>query len=248
MERPRHLPNRPEEPHAPASPESAGGVVVPFPYRVDGPAGAVHPLHGDLASLADHLARHILARDARTALVAAHPWLAGTDPFASDATAERFLSHRAQDPAFDAAARAYTRVVQIALTEAAALGWTVQVDRLTTVHLDSAGLLVVVGSGTVRTAFFPGIDRVATDLELRHESRNERAAREARERRWSGDEHHYYRVFRPAMRTVRRFPASGVRGDAQYGALKRVLPKLSELGLAEWQSMRARLGHAAMTR
>lgn len=219
---------------------------APFPYQVDGPGGEIYPVHGDLAVFAEHLARHALGTDARAALVCAHPELKDIDPFASDAAAERFLSHRAHDAAFETAAAAYTRVVQQALVEAEALDWSVRVDRLTSVHLDSSGLLVVVGGGTVRTAFFPGVDRVAIDLALRHESRNERAAREAREHKWSGDERYYYRVFRPALRTVRRFPATSVRGDAQYGALKRVLPKLSELELADWQSMRARLGHAPM--
>lgn len=240
--------------------KAADGAVVAFPYcavRASDPADGTRaveeppgrgniPLHGDLRVLSDHMARHLLETSARAALVAAHPWLREIDVFASTAAAERYLSHHAHDPSFEAVARAYTRIVQSALDEALVLGWSVQVDRRTSVYLDSAGMLVLVGGGIVRTAFIPGVDHVHVDIEMRHESRNERIAREARERRWSGDERYFYRVFRPALRTIRRFPTTGVRGDAQYGALKRVLPALADLRIGAWQALRTRLGHARM--
>jgi hypothetical protein len=255
MERPRPLPTRSEDHASEAGTKAADGAVVAFPYSVglaiEGSDGTRTPtdlpLHGDLRVLSDHVARHLLEPSARAALVAAHPWLREIDVFASTAAAERYLSHHAHDPSFEAVARAYTRLVQAALDEAAVLGWSVQVDRKTSVHLDSAGMLVLIGSGIVRTAFIPGVDHVHVDIEMRHESRNERIAREARERRWSGDERYFYRVFRPALRTIRRFPTTGVRGDAQYGALKRVLPALADLRIGAWQALRTRLGHARMS-
>ena len=248
MERPRPLPSRPEDHASAAVPAPAGGGVSPFPFRVKAADGAEYPLHGELRAMADHMARHMLEPAARTALIAAHPWLRDIDVFATDAATERFLSHHAQDPSFDALALAYVRVVETALAEAATLGWRVEVDRRTSVHLDSAGVLVLIGGGVVRTMFVPGVDHVHVDIALRHESRNERSAREARERRWSGDERYFYRVFRPALRTIRRFPTSGVRGDAQYGALKRVLPAVADIGIEAWQAMRASLGHGPMVK
>jgi hypothetical protein len=245
-----------EKPHPlPFRPADGAGISVtpgiappPFPYTVDGPDGAPIPLHGGFSQLADHIARHFVERAARAALVTAYPSLAEIDVFASDAAAKRFMSRREQDPSLDAVARAYARVLQGSIREAAALGWTVTADRSSSVHLDSAGLLVVIGGGLVRTAFIPGVDYSAASSAREHESHGERTARLAREARWSGDERYFYRVFRPAMRTVRRFPTGGIKGDVQYGALKRVLPQLSGIGLAEWQSMRARLGHAALSR
>lgn len=251
MEKIRHLPDPPHHDltHAGAlSEHPARGplseALPAFPYTIDTADQVGCPLHGDLRNLTDHVARHIVEPSARRALVVAHPWLCEIDVFASDAAAERFLSHRANDPSFDAVARAYTRIVQAAIVEADTLGWTVQPARRTSVHLDSAGLLVLIGGGIVRTAFIPGVERIETEFALRHESRNERIAREARERRWTAAERYYYRVFRPAMRSIRRYPTSGIRGDAQYGSLKRVLPRISDLGFSRWLAMRARLGHA----
>ena len=254
MERPRPLPDRPEDSANAAGSTPAGGAAVAssaHPCIVDGPGGPA-PVHGDRALLADHLARHFVEPAARAAFAAAHPFLRAIDVFASDAAAERFLSHLAHAPAFDASftavCAAYARVVQHALREAAVLGWTVTPSRSTSVHLDSAGVLVVIGGGVVRTVFIPGVDRVADDIAHRHESRAERTAREAREAKWTGDERYYYRVFRPALRTVRRFPTTGLPGDVQYGALKRVLPAVADLDLAAWRSLRAEQGHPPIDR
>ena len=219
---------------------------APCPYQIDGPDGSRLPLHGGLPTLADHIGRHFVEPAARAALVSAHPSLAEIDVFACAAAAKRFMSRREHDPSFDAVALAYARVLQLAIVEAAALGWSVCVDRLSSVYLDSSGLLVVIGGAQVRTPFIPGVDRVASELEQGHQRHNERNSRLAREAKWSGDERYYYRVLRPAMRAIRNFPTSGVHGDVQYGALKRVLPAVADLGFAGWRSIRAQRGHAPM--
>jgi len=261
MERPRPLPDRPEVDASAPGTTPAGGAAIAssHPCMVDGPSGPM-PVHGDRALLADHMARHFVERSARPAFAAAHPFLRAIDVFADDRAAEQFLRQlahapandpsfvRSFAPAFDAVCAAYARVVQHALREAAVLGWSVAPSRSTRVHLDSAGVLVVVGGGVVRTVFIPGVDRVDDDIAHRHESRTERIARAAREARWTGDERYFYRVFRPALRAVRRFPTSGLPGDVQYGALKRVLPAVSDLGLAAWRSLRAEHGHPPIDR
>ena len=63
---------------------------------------------------------------------------------------KRFMSRREHEPSFDAVALAYARVLQIAIVEAAALRWSVSGDHLSSVHLDSSGLFVVIGGALKR--------------------------------------------------------------------------------------------------
>jgi hypothetical protein len=205
-------------------------------------------LHQSWEKLADHVTRHVLSNEARPAIRAAFPDLSDLAEFHSEKDAVRWMrrSTGAGLGPEDPVVQAYSAVVERSVLEAFSLGfltWTTS----TCVTLDSAGFVVVLDGGFVRTAFIPSIERSADHQDQLSGSgrREDRARRRIAEER-DGDERYFYEVFRPAIQHIRRFPVENRLGQAEYGALKNVLPPQSQLAFLNWVSMRRQASHSAM--
>jgi hypothetical protein len=136
-------------------------------------------------------------------------------------------------PSSEAALAGYREAAEQTLLEAGRLGWVFEPEPQVSLGLATSGLLAVVQRGVLRTLFFPGLPRVDDEAASA-------CARTRRERAWTPEEHHYYRVFRPAVQLIRSMPDDAVAGRvSQYGALKRVLPRAAELRLEHWLGMRS---------
>lgn len=217
-----------------------GFAAVPQPVRIR--------MHQSWDKLADHVARHILSDEARPALRAAFPDLTNLDEFDSEKHAVRWMR---RDPNSDLGhddpvVMAYASIVERSVLEASSLDlltWTTS----TCITLDSAGFIVVIDKGAVRTAFVPAIERSSSvqDRVLRSSRREDRARKQLAEER-DGDERYFYEVFRPAIQHLRRFPVENRLGQAEYGSLKSVLPPQSQLDFLNWVSMRRQCNHGGM--
>ncbi len=139
--------------------------------------------------------------------------------------------------------------------------------RIVTVALGTTGILMVVETWLL-TAFLPGHgDPQAVRQQQEHggmrkdaaerarpcirSGRSRRAgpndhdkrARLTRQGSWSESEKLYYLVFKPAVQFIRSqyYDELGSRGEhhrGDYGLLKDVLPRMSQLGYDQWQAVR----------
>jgi hypothetical protein len=202
-------------------------------------------LHRGAIHLFDHIERHFLEANARRALRAAYPFLNGYETFQGELHAFRWKRNPNRSVT-DPTVEAYGRVIRQSIHEAAELGF-LQAVGSTTVTLDSAGLLVVIDSGVVVTAFIPSIDHELSEaLNRDGKSRHEIARDLERRQRRDPDERYYYDFFRPAVQQIRRYPIEDPIGGIGYGSLKRVLPTFDKLDLFGWLGLRRSQGHGAM--
>lgn len=227
-------------PQTPSFVLPVGFAAITKPVRIS--------LHRTWERLADHVSRHLLSNATRPAIRAAFPDLTDLDEFNCEKHAVRWMR---RDPsselgADDPVVQAYSAIVERSVREAHALDfltWT----RSTCLTLDSAGLIVVIDAGFVRTAFIPSIERSTNDTApyIRSTRREDRTRKQIAEER-DGDERYFYGVFRPAIQHVRRFPADNRLGQAEYGSLKSVLPPQSQLDFLNWVALRRQRSHGAM--
>jgi hypothetical protein len=202
-------------------------------------------LHSSAAHLFDHIERHFHEANARRALRAAYPFLNEYETFQGDLQAFRW-NRNPDRSVTDPTIEAYGRVIRQSIHEAAEIGF-LQTVGSTTITLDSAGLLVVIDSGRVVTAFIPSIDHELSGA-LNHDgrSRHEIARDLERRKMRDPDERYYYDIFRPAIQQIRRYPIEDPIGGIGYGSLKRVLPRFDKLDLFGWLGLRRSQSHGAM--
>jgi len=143
----------------------------------------------------------------------------------------------------------------------------------TTVSFGTSGIVTIIEQ-TVRTAFLPGqgspeATSASQDPDQQQglprergmrsgrpgrrdqkTSDRDRQIREQREAAWSRSQRLYYRVFKPAVQSVkqshhrnRNMYGKLIRGD--YALLKDVLPHLSQFKYEDWLALRQRCGRDA---
>lgn len=188
-------------------------------------------LHHSRTAYIEHVEKHFANEAALEALRFAVPRLAACSEFASPRALIRALRCDADHASSQAVLSAYSEAAERTIHDALAQGWVVEPSPRVAIAFAPTGLLAVVEDGVLRTLFFPGVPE--TD-----------GAASARERSWTAEERHFYRVFRPAMQVIRSLPDDAVAGRvSQYGALKRVMPRASALRLEIWLSLRAAISY-----
>jgi len=241
--------------------------AVPHPAR----GGVQVPFFSDWQSACQHLRDHLLtAPECHGWLLVAPDYGQIVDPDNPDARwsyAEQAAAAagRAAQPLYDL----YCSAVSQDAEDAAQLGWHRSQGRMT-VCLGTSGILAVIGQA-VTTAFLPGQGTPEGTLAGREPdqqqglprergmrsgrpgrrdqkmSDRDRQVREQREAAWSRSQRLYYRVFKPAVQSVkqchhrnRNMYGKLVRSD--YALLKDALPHLSQFKYEDWAALRQRCG------
>ncbi|MCX7700218.1 MAG: hypothetical protein N2039_05025 [Gemmataceae bacterium] len=163
----------------------------------------------------------------------------------------------------------YCRAIRINAEDAQKLGWHVGTTRCL-IALGTDGVLLIISNYAVTTAFVPGQGTPDAVREQRNSNSRglprergmrsgrpnrsaddtfhlDRLIRERREASWSRDQRLYYYGFRPAVQFLRRFQriAPTTNGDVAYlgyEAIKRRIPRLSQLKWPNWQDLRRQCG------
>jgi hypothetical protein len=201
-------------------------------------------LHGDHSRFIAHVEKHFSCDAALAALRSTHPFLEAHEEFASSRALIRAVRCDELDAPAQAAITGYTSVARATLTEAAALGWSVEPSKGVTVAFATSGLLVVVVHGVLRTMFFPGFSDSRTRA-VRSSGHEANASRRGQAATLDRDEKFFEEVFRPAVQVIRSMPDDRVCGAvSQYGALNRVLPRARELRFDRWLCLRAVVGQS----
>jgi hypothetical protein len=195
-------------------------------------------LHSSSTLFVEHLEKHFASPEAITALHGAHPFTQELAAFTTDRALVRALRCDPTHPEFQAVVASYGRLAAATLDEAAELGWLVEPSPSVTIGLATSGLLAVVERATLRTIFFPGLVSFADDA-------NEPEVRSKRGKPANEANAAAFLNFRRAVQVIRSLPDDRVAGAcSQYGALKRVLPPMSQLRREHWESHRARAASA----
>jgi hypothetical protein len=157
----------------------------------------------------------------------------------------------------------YQQEAAEASRQAHILGWYTK-NESCFVALGVSGVFVLVDGDVVVTTYLPGqgdAEAVTQSDDSRHLRRERHPMRRAappeedrrrREAAWTDEERLFYRVFRPAVQFIRsqHHRARGLDGrlrKADAALLKDCLPRMSELRLDGWRSMReqARVGEVS---
>jgi len=241
--------------------------AVPHPAQ----AGAQVPFFSDWQSACQHLRDHLLtAPECLGWLQVAPEYGQILNP--NDGDARWSYSEQAAASAGRTAQALYDlyrSAVSRDAGDAAVLGWHRSRER-TTVCLGTSGIVTIIEQ-TVRTAFLPGQGTPEGTLAGREPdqqqglprergmrsgrpgrrdqkmSDRDRQVREQREAAWSRSQRLYYRVFKPAVQSVkqchhrnRNMYGKLVRSD--YALLKDALPHLSQFKYEDWAALRQRCG------
>lgn len=206
----------------------------------------------------DHIVNHMLTSPESKCWILEAPQVTHAVDLASPSARYRAAGGLIDgaEPVTECLYSAYANAICRAVADASDLGWYLRLDD-SWLALGSSGLLVVVESDAVVTAFFPGQgngQRVAAS-QRSTETRNplprefrcspwprqrrhrmptrEQRMRTRRMRRWTDEQWLYYGVFRPAVQFIQH-------KDTRYSPIRSVLPQMSRLRLSHWQEIRER--------